>query len=46
MAASLEKLIASRYGGRNLPVAVVLPDGARVPLSPRPELDIIARSFA
>jgi cyclopropane-fatty-acyl-phospholipid synthase len=46
MAASLEKLIASRYGGRNLPVAVVLPDGARVPLSPRPELDVIARSFA
>ena len=46
MAASLEKLIASRYGGRNLPVAVVLPDGARVPLSPKPELDIIARTFS
>ena len=46
MAASLEKLIAHRYGGRNLPIAVILPDGARVPLSPRPELDVIARSFS
>jgi len=46
MAASLEKLIASRYGGRNLPVAVVLPDGARVPLSPAPEVDVIARTFS
>src|SRR4051794_12645730 len=46
MAASLEKLIASRYGGRNLPIAVILPDGARVPLSPRPEFDVIARTFS
>jgi cyclopropane-fatty-acyl-phospholipid synthase len=46
MAASLQKLIASRYGDRNLPIAVVLPDGARVPLSPRPELDVIARTFS
>ena len=30
----LQKLIANRYAGRDLPVAVVLPDGARVPLSP------------
>ena len=46
MAASLEKLIAHRYGDRNLPIAVILPDGARVPLSPRPELTVIARSFS
>ena len=42
----LQKLIADRYGGRDLPVALVLPDGARVPLSPSPEVDIIARTFA
>jgi cyclopropane-fatty-acyl-phospholipid synthase len=41
----LRKLIASRYAGRDLPVAVVLPDGARVPLSPEPEVDIIARTL-
>src|SRR5436190_3998610 len=43
---ALQKLIATRYAGRDLPVAVVLPDGARVPLSPEPEVDIIARTFA
>jgi cyclopropane-fatty-acyl-phospholipid synthase len=42
----LRKLIANRYAGRDLPVAVVLPDGARVPLSPKPEVDIVARTFA
>ena len=26
----LQKLIANRYAGRDLPVAVVLPDGARM----------------
>jgi cyclopropane-fatty-acyl-phospholipid synthase len=46
MALSLPKLIADRYSGRNLPIALVLPDGARVPLSPRPEVDVIARTFA
>jgi len=46
MAETLRKLIASRYQGRDLPIAVVLPDGARVPLSPRPEVDIIARSVS
>ena len=30
----LQKLIASRYGGRNLPVALVLPDGGRVAAVP------------
>ena len=29
MPAALQKLIATRYAGRDLPVAVVLPDGAR-----------------
>jgi cyclopropane-fatty-acyl-phospholipid synthase len=43
---ALQKLIASRYAGRDLPVALVLPDGARVPLSPSPEVDVIARSIA
>jgi cyclopropane-fatty-acyl-phospholipid synthase len=46
MAEALQKLIASRYGGRNLPIAVILPDGARVPLSSKPELDVIARTFS
>ena len=36
----LQKLIASRYGGRNIPVALVLPDGGRVALSKTPEIDI------
>ncbi len=46
MPEALHKLIAHRYAGRDLPVAVVLPDGARVPLSPAPEVDIIARTFS
>jgi cyclopropane-fatty-acyl-phospholipid synthase len=46
MPEALQKLIANRYAGRELPVAVVLPDGARVPLSPKPEVDIIARTWA
>ena len=33
MAEALQHFIASRYDGRNLPVTLVLPDGARVPLS-------------
>ena len=33
MAEPLQKIIANRYGGRNLPVTLVLPDGGRVPLS-------------
>jgi cyclopropane-fatty-acyl-phospholipid synthase len=43
---TLQKLIANRYAGRDLPVALVLPDGARVPLSRKPEIDVIARSLA
>ena len=41
----LQKIIASRYGGRNLPIALVLPDGGRVPLSEAPEVDIYARTW-
>jgi cyclopropane-fatty-acyl-phospholipid synthase len=43
---ALQKMIAHRYAGRELPVALVLPDGARLPLSPAPEVDVIARSLA
>ena len=46
MPEALQKLIANRYGGRGLPVAFVLPDGARVQLAPEPEFDVIARTFA
>jgi cyclopropane-fatty-acyl-phospholipid synthase len=46
MPEALEKVIANRYGGRGLPVAFVLPDGARVKLAPEPEIDVIARTFA
>ena len=41
----LQKIIASRYGGRNLPVTLVLPDGGRVPLSSEPEVEILARTW-
>jgi cyclopropane-fatty-acyl-phospholipid synthase len=45
MTQPLQKIIASRYGGRNIPVALVLPDGGRVALSERPEVDIYARTW-
>jgi cyclopropane-fatty-acyl-phospholipid synthase len=45
MAPPLKRIIESRYGGKNLPVALVLPDGGRVPLSPAPEMDVFARSW-
>src|SRR5438128_2976453 len=41
----LQKLVTSRFGERNIPVALVLPDGGRVPLSERPEVDIYARTW-
>lgn len=41
----LQKIIASRYGGRNIPIALVLPDGGRVPLSEAPEIDVYARTW-
>jgi cyclopropane-fatty-acyl-phospholipid synthase len=46
MPASLQKIIANRYGGRNLPIALVLPDGGRVPLSSSPEIEIVARTWS
>src|SRR5258708_38822199 len=41
----LTRIIASRYGGRDIPVALVLPDGGRVALSERPEVDVYARTW-
>ncbi len=41
----LSKIVEHRYGGRNIPVALVLPDGGRVTLSPTPEVDIYARNW-
>jgi cyclopropane-fatty-acyl-phospholipid synthase len=41
----LQKIIASRYGGRNIPISLVLPDGGRVPLSEAPEVDVYARTW-
>jgi len=45
MAEVLQQFIASRYDGQNVPVTLVLPDGARVPLSAAPAVDIVARSW-
>jgi cyclopropane-fatty-acyl-phospholipid synthase len=45
MSPPLTKIIASRYGGRNIPVRLVLPDGGRVPLSEAPEVDVYARTW-
>jgi cyclopropane-fatty-acyl-phospholipid synthase len=42
---SLSKIVANRYGGRNLPIALVLPDGGRVALSASPEIDVYARTW-
>jgi cyclopropane-fatty-acyl-phospholipid synthase len=45
MAPPLKKIIARRYGGRNIPISLVLPDGGRVPLSEAPEVDVYARTW-
>jgi cyclopropane-fatty-acyl-phospholipid synthase len=45
MTLPLQKIITNRYGGRNLPVTLVLPDGGRVPLSSEPELEVLARTW-
>ncbi|TMH59429.1 MAG: class I SAM-dependent methyltransferase [Betaproteobacteria bacterium] len=45
MSRPLTRIIASRYGGRDIPVALVLPDGGRVALSERPEVDVYARTW-
>ncbi|HTR56926.1 MAG TPA: class I SAM-dependent methyltransferase [Casimicrobiaceae bacterium] len=46
MKAPLQEIIARRYRDRNLPIALVLPDGGRVPLSETPEVDIYARTWS
>ena len=46
MAVPLQKIIASRYAGRNVPVSLVLPDGGRVALSATPEVEVVARTWA
>ena len=43
--AALPQIIANRYGGRNLPIRLILPDGARLQLSPEPAVDVIARTW-
>jgi cyclopropane-fatty-acyl-phospholipid synthase len=45
MAEPLKKIIANRYGGRNLPVTLVLPDGNRIPLAAQAEVEILARTW-
>jgi len=45
MAEPLKRIIESRYGGKNLPIALVLPDGGRVPLADETEVDVFARSW-
>ena len=42
---ALPRIITDRYGGRDLPITLVLPDGARVPLSPSPAVEVIARTW-
>ena len=43
---SLSKMVANRYSGRNLPIALVLPDGGRLVLSETPEIDVYARTWS
>jgi cyclopropane-fatty-acyl-phospholipid synthase len=45
MAEALQRIITNRYGGRDLPVTLILPDGARVPLTTQPAVEVIARSW-
>ena len=45
MSEPLQKFIADRYGGRDLPVILVLPDGGRVPLSSSTEAEVIVRTW-
>jgi cyclopropane-fatty-acyl-phospholipid synthase len=45
MSEPLQKIIANRYGGRDLPVILVLPDGGRVPLSSSTEAEVIVRTW-
>ncbi len=45
MADSLQKIVARRYAGMRVPVALVLPDGGRIALSDSPEVEVLARSW-
>jgi cyclopropane-fatty-acyl-phospholipid synthase len=45
MSYPLQKIIANRYRGRDIPIALVLPDGDRVSLSETPEVDVYARTW-
>ena len=45
MEGPLQRIIASRYGGRNLPVTLVLPDGGRVALSSETDVEVLARTL-
>jgi cyclopropane-fatty-acyl-phospholipid synthase len=45
MSEPLQKIIANRYGGRDLPVILVLPNGGRVPLSSSTEAEVIVRTW-
>ncbi len=45
MAQGLQRIITHRYGQRQLPITLVLPDGVRVPLSSMPAVDIVARTW-
>ena len=42
---AIQRIITDRYAGRDLPITLVLPDGARVPLSPAPAIDVVARNW-
>ena len=42
---AIQRIIADRYSGRDLPITLVLPDGARVPLSPSPAVEVFARTW-
>jgi cyclopropane-fatty-acyl-phospholipid synthase len=43
---ALSRMVANRYSGRNLPIALVLPDGGRLALSETPEVDVYARTLS
>ena len=45
MGGPLQRIIANRYGGRNLPVTLVMPDGGRVALSSETDVEVLARTW-
>ncbi len=45
MRQALAQAIASRYRGRDIPIKLLLPDGKEVALSPKPEIDVVARTW-